>query len=273
MWHRTGPRYTCMLTLALAVGAACGDDDIVERSDSWVAVAGRAGDEAGRDRDQPVRAGRSARDAGRAAGSVAGVGPNEAGGSAGASGAPEDGPAAGAAADAGSVDVADLTEAEIASITLTFHAGEFERAMVAEGSAQRSAVASFARRMVLASSASEQREDALYRMLSIEAADNPISMQLRTSSTRLLEQLLASPPPEFDALYLAGLETVHENALSLIARMQNSASRPELASELGLMRADVIAHLTEARQIQSMLPIDGGSDTADDAGAEEDAGE
>lgn len=270
MWHRTGPRYICMLALALVASAACGDDDVADASGkTWVSVAGRGGD----DRDAAVRAGRSGgNDADRTADNVAGGSANEAGGPAREGAPPAREGAPSAPTDAGSVNPADLSDAEIASITLTLQAGELERAMLAKDSARRSEVQSFARRMVVASSDTEQRENALYVMLSLEPADNPISMQLRASSARLHSQLLASPARDFDALYLAGLETSHENALSLIARMQNSASRPEIAGELAQVREDVIAHLTEARQILSTLPALGGPEAPDDAGAE-DAGE
>jgi putative membrane protein len=255
-------RYRSLISCVTFVGAiaivACGDDDTSTGSST---TAGGAGTNASETNGSTQTNGASTNGTGtRTSGSNgtngSNTGTSTSGTTTGISGTSTSGtnsasstPGAGGA---GGGSAAQLSDPEIASVSMTANMGEVQENQIAVTMAQRAEARDFAQDMVDMHNAALQREMSLGMSLMLTPADNAISQMLRSNAQMMVDTLQSTSADQFDAVYLQGQLDAHQMVLSLIDdTLLPSVQNDQLMNELTMMRSTVSMHLDRVRELVS----------------------
>jgi len=260
------------MALIGVMSSACDDDDNTdtdtnaqtadggENPDASVRTAGRAGSggsggtvERAGTGGVSGAAGRGGTGGGSAANGGSGGSTPTTAGRGGAGGTSATGGSGGAGGAAGATSTT-LSDAQIAAVTSAANTGEISLAMLALTRAQLPATRSFAQMMSDMHSAAQTRQNAVFDVLDLTIAANPVSMQLERDAMQVTTQLNSAAPNQFDLLYIRSQVDIHTKVLSIIDdQLLVSVSAPALRAELTLTRTEVAAHLAAAQVLLDQL--------------------
>jgi putative membrane protein len=174
-----------------------------------------------------------------------------AGGAAGASGM-----AAGAAGttgnNAGSSTGGALADADIANVIHEANAGEIATSEMARTKATSAEVKSYARDMVVAHRAMDNK-GAKLSVATATASNAAIRDSITNANKTISTQLQGASGAAFDKAYIDGQVMAHQNTLSFLQQAQNSAQNADLKQMITAAIPDVQRHLERAQSIQSKV--------------------
>lgn len=145
---------------------------------------------------------------------------------------------------------AELSDSQVGGVILAIHAGEAEQARVASVRAEDPSVKKFATMLARDHNDGEDRTLRMMRKLKLRAEETELSEQLRLRAKAMAQTLRdAEPGPGFDRSYLRIEIEAHETALTAVVQALKMARRPELETELLLVRAALELHVQDARDL------------------------
>lgn len=143
-----------------------------------------------------------------------------------------------------------LTDAEIASVSMTANMGEIQQNMIALSRAQSDDARGFAQDMVDMHTAALEREKELAMSMSVAPTDNAVTQMLKSTSDKMVAMLQSASDEDFDNVYLQGQLEAHQMVLSLIDNtLLPNAQASALKDELTMMRSAVVMHLDHVREL------------------------
>ena len=185
-------------------------------------------------------------DSATAAGEVA------AGGTAGSMGAMGDSAAAGGAAGAAG-NLGSLSEPDIMAMVGASNAGEIATSQVAVDKATNANVKAYARKMVTEHRAMQKQADQLATRLNVTPGSPDVATQKTRMGNDMTQQLSAATKgAAFDRQYIDGQVQAHQQTLSELQAMQNTANA-DVKALIQKAIPSVQAHLDEATRIQGQL--------------------
>jgi putative membrane protein len=144
-----------------------------------------------------------------------------------------------------------LTDGQVVGAAAAANQGEITVANAYLARGQNPAARDFAVQMQTEHAATLARQDALARSLGLSPDPSEIQAYLRTFAEQTAAFVTAAEPVRVDRLYADSQVEMHEQVLQILDRqLLPSATIPALRDELVRMRADVAAHLEEARVLQ-----------------------
>jgi putative membrane protein len=148
-----------------------------------------------------------------------------------------------------------LNDNEIAAIVAAANTGEVEQAKLAQTKAKEARVKKFAAHMISEHTDAGQKETQVMTKAGLKSEENPVSSQLTSDSTKLVESLRTQNGMEFDRMYIDAQVKQHQQLLDMIDhKFMANVKSPDLKGFLQTLRSKVETHLKEAREIQKSLP-------------------
>jgi putative membrane protein len=149
---------------------------------------------------------------------------------------------------------APLTDAQITKILEAVDTGEIEQAKIAQKKAKHPRVKKFAQQMIQHHTKAKQKGTTLAKKAQITPEDSAVAAQLTGKATAQLDALKTAEGGEFDALYMQGQATQHQEVLDLVnAQLMPAATNDALKSHLAETRTMVEGHIAQANEIQQAL--------------------
>lgn len=144
-----------------------------------------------------------------------------------------------------------LTLGQVVRVASAVNQGEISTSQLAVSRADDARVLAFANMMISAHTTAQQRQTMLATQQSITPSDSAVSATVEAAVGALSTALQASPDATFDLTYMRGQETLHQRTLELIdtSLLPSVSGNTALTAELTQTRAEVAAHLTEARTV------------------------
>lgn len=153
----------------------------------------------------------------------------------------------------GSMDVANLDDAQVAAVLQAMNSGEIQQAQLADKEATSPEVKRFAQKMLVAHREMQGSDAMLFSRLKLTPRDNTVSNELKTDAQSELSTLRDETGKNFDRDYMEGQVSAHRHALELIDRLLMTTRGPELRTDLRDARPKVEDHLRDAERIQQNL--------------------
>lgn len=164
-------------------------------------------------------------------------------------------PPSGAATPDQSGAPAALNDDEIAAIIAASNTGEVEQARLAQSKAKDARVKKFATHMITDHTESGQKETQVMTKAGLKSEDSPVSIQLTSDSTKLVDSLKGQTGTEFDRMYIDAQVKQHQQLLDMIDhKFLPNVKSADLKGFLQTLRPKVDTHLKEAKEIQKSLP-------------------
>lgn len=149
---------------------------------------------------------------------------------------------------------ATLTDAQIVHVLATVDTSEIEQAKLAQKKSKNPQVKKFAAHMIQQHTKGKTKGAAWAKKAKLTPEESPVSTELTTKSSAQLEALNAAEPALFDATYIGGQATAHQEVLTLInAQLEPNSQSPDLKAMLGEIKTMVEGHIVEANTIQQSL--------------------
>jgi putative membrane protein len=145
-------------------------------------------------------------------------------------------------------------DAQIASIVVTANQVDIDAGKLAEKKSHNAEVKTFAQRMITDHSAVNKAGSELLAKLGITPQDNPTSQSLKSDGDKTLAHLETLDGAAFDKAYIDREVAYHTQVIDALDKtLIPSTTNPELKALLVKARPTFIAHLEEAKRIQSSL--------------------
>ncbi|MDB4977443.1 MAG: uncharacterized protein JWN48_5784 [Myxococcaceae bacterium] len=149
---------------------------------------------------------------------------------------------------------ATLSDAQTAKVLEAVDTGEIEQAKIAQKKSKNPQVKKFAAHMIQQHTKSKTKGAAWAKKAKLTPEESPVSQELTSKAAQQLEALNAADPALFDATYITGQVTQHDEVLTLInAQLEPNAQSPELKTMLGEVRTMVEGHIAEGKKISEAL--------------------
>jgi putative membrane protein len=163
----------------------------------------------------------------------------------------------------GTVQQAQITDADIAAIASTIHKAEVAEALLAKVRAVSPDVRSFAMEMVTSHGNALQQGQAMMQKSQIVPNEaNPTNQQIRMETQETIDVLQTKTGKDFDKAYIESQISNHQNVLRMLdEELIPNAQSPQLRMQLMQLRPHVEAHLKNAQEIQSKLSMTGAPPT------------
>jgi putative membrane protein len=143
-----------------------------------------------------------------------------------------------------------LTDAEIASVSMTANIGEIQQNMVGLMRATSDDARGFAQDMVDMHNAALEREKQLAMSMNVSPTENAVTQMLKSNSDQMVAMLQSASDDDFDNVYLRGQLDAHQMTLGLIdTTLLPSAQAQPMKDELAMMRSAVVMHLEHVRDL------------------------
>jgi putative membrane protein len=153
----------------------------------------------------------------------------------------------------GSMDVSNLSDAQVAAVLQALNSGEIQQAQLAQSKSKSPEVKRFAQKMITAHREMQSSNAALFSRLQITPSDNAVSNQLKSDVQSDLTTLQGLSGHDFDRDYIDGQVRAHNHALELVDRMVMNVKSSELRTDLQNGRSKIEQHLREAERIQQTI--------------------
>ena len=145
-------------------------------------------------------------------------------------------------------------DAQIASIVVTANQVDIDAGKLAEAKSHNADVKMFAQRMITDHSAVIKAGSALLAKLKVTPQDNPTSQSLKSDGDKNLAHLKSLEGAAFDKAYMNREVDYHTQVIGALDKtLIPSTTNPELKALLVKARPTFVAHLEEAKRIQSSL--------------------
>jgi putative membrane protein len=145
-------------------------------------------------------------------------------------------------------------DAQIASIVVTANQVDIDAGQLAVAKSRNAEVKTFAQRMITDHSAVIKAGSALLAKLNVTPQDNPTSQSLKSDGDKNLAHLKTLDGAPFDKAYIAREVAYHTQVIGALDKtLIPSTTNPEFKALLIKARPTFIAHLEEAKRIQSSL--------------------
>jgi putative membrane protein len=146
-----------------------------------------------------------------------------------------------------------LSDADITNVIHEVNAGEIAAGEMAADKASNGQVKAFAREMVQAHRAMDQKGAKLATATGA-ASQGALRDSVVSANTAMASQLQnAGSGADFDRAYLDGQVAAHQNTLAFLQRAQSQAQNAELKSMIDGAIPDVQKHLERARALQARV--------------------
>lgn len=149
-----------------------------------------------------------------------------------------------------------LTDPQIAKILDAVDTGEIEQAKLAQTKSKNTRVKKYAQHMIQQHTKAKQKGAALTKKAKITPEDSDLSAQLTGKSSAQLDALKLADDVSFDALYIEGQSSLHNEVLGLLnEQLLPAASNDALKTHLNETRSMVESHLADADSVQQALGL------------------
>ena len=145
-------------------------------------------------------------------------------------------------------------DAQIASIVVTANQVDIDAAKLAETKSHNADVKAFAQRMITDHTAVIKAGSDLLAKLNVTPQDNPTSQSLKSDGDKSLAHLRNLEGAAFDKAYMDREVAYHAQVIGALDKtLIPSTTNPEFKALLIKTRPTFVAHLEEAKRIQSSL--------------------
>ena len=128
------------------------------------------------------------------------------------------------------------------------------RASCAEKSGSSKEVKDFAKMMVTSHTQINKQAEALVKKLKVKPADSDTSKTLKEGGQATADKLKKLKGKEFDKAYIDNEVTYHQSVIDTVDKsLIPNAKNPELKDMLVNARPTFVAHLEQAKKIQSSM--------------------
>jgi putative membrane protein len=181
-------------------------------------------------------------------------GGSQGGAQGGQSGAPQGGSMGNPSSMAASpMDLAGMTDAQMAAVLHAMNTGEMQSAQLAETKATSPEVKKFAHDMDVQHRAMELKANAAFQKANITPSENAVSQQLASDAQNEQSMLQGVTGKDFDRDYMDAQVKNHTMALDMVDKMVTTAKDAQMKGLLQDLRPKIDAHLKEAKRVQSTL--------------------
>jgi putative membrane protein len=147
-----------------------------------------------------------------------------------------------------------VSDAQIASIVVTANQVDIDAGKLAVPASRNADVKAFAQRMITDHTSVIEAATGLATRLQITPQDNPTSQSLKAGGDKSLAELRGFRDAAFDKAYIDREVAYHTQVISALdSTLIPGATNPELKALLIKARPTFIAHLEEAKRVQSAL--------------------
>ena len=147
-----------------------------------------------------------------------------------------------------------VNDAQIVSIVVTANQVDIDAGKLAESMARNADVKAFAQRMITDHTAVIKAGSELAAKLKITPQDNPTSKSLKSDGDKTLAQLKGLKGAAFDKAYIDREVAYHTQVIAALDEtLVPNTTNPELKALLIKARPTFVAHLAEAKRVQSSL--------------------
>jgi putative membrane protein len=147
-----------------------------------------------------------------------------------------------------------VNDAQIASIVVTANQVDIDAGKLASSMATDAAVKKFAQLMITDHTGVNKSATALVTKLKVTPEDNPTSQSLKSDGEKNLAQLKTLKGAAFDKAYIDHEIAYHQQVIDALDKtLIPGAKNEELKALLVKVRPAFVAHLEQAKQLQSSL--------------------
>ncbi len=143
---------------------------------------------------------------------------------------------------------------QIAGIVVAANQVDIDAGKLAEKSGSSKDVKDFAKMMVTSHTQVNKQAEELVKKLKVKPADSQTSKTLKEGGEANLDKLKKLKGKEFDKAYIDNEVTYHQTVIDTVDKsLIPNAKNPELKNMLVSTRPTFVAHLEQARKIQSSM--------------------
>jgi putative membrane protein len=147
-----------------------------------------------------------------------------------------------------------VNDAQIASIVVTANQVDIDAGKLASSMATDAAVKKFAQLMITDHTGVNKSATALVTKLKVTPEDNPTSQSLKSDGEKNLAHLKTLKGAAFDKAYIDHEVAYHQQVIDALDKtLLPGAKNEELKALLVKVRPAFVAHLEQAKQLQSSL--------------------
>jgi putative membrane protein len=147
-----------------------------------------------------------------------------------------------------------VNDAQIASIVVTANQVDIDAGKLASSMATDAAVKKFAQLMITDHTGVNKSATALVTKLKVTPEDNPTSQSLKSDGEKNLAHLKTLKGAAFDKAYIDHEVAYHQQVIDALDKtLIPGAKNEELKALLVKVRPAFVAHLEQAKQLQSSL--------------------
>lgn len=145
-------------------------------------------------------------------------------------------------------------DAQIAGIVVAANQVDIDAGKLAERSGSSKDVKDFAKMMVASHTQVNKQAGELVKKLKVKPADSDTSKSLKEGGEANVDKLKKLKGKEFDKAYIDNEVTYHQTVIDTVDKsLIPNAKNPELKNMLVSTRPTFVAHLEQARKIQSSM--------------------
>lgn len=145
-------------------------------------------------------------------------------------------------------------DAQIAGIVVAANQVDIDAGKLAEKSGSSKDVKDFAKMMVTSHTQVNKQAEELVKKLKVKPADSETSKSLKQGGEANVDKLKKLKGKEFDKAYIDNEVTYHQTVIDTVDKsLIPNAKNPELKNMLVNTRPTFVAHLEQAKKIQSAM--------------------
>ena len=145
-------------------------------------------------------------------------------------------------------------DAQIAGIVVAANQVDIDNGKLAEKSGISKDVKDFAKMMVTSHTQINKQAEELVKKLKVKPADSDTSKTLKEGGKATADKLKKLKGAEFDKAYIDNEVTYHQSVIDTVDKsLIPNAKNPELKNMLVNTRPTFVAHLEQAKKIQSSM--------------------